>query len=412
MKIKRITKIIIPIIIVGCIFGAGFLIGQSNPNKINVLVPAGKTEIVSGTKPKNVDDSLLWEAWKVVDGNFIDKVDSQKRIEGAVQGMLQSLDDPYTVYLEPSTNKRFLEDLEGQFDGIGAELSIRDALLTVVAPLEGSPAEKAGIKPKDIIIKVNGQETASMSFDDAIAKIRGKKGTQVVLTVVHDGQSEESKISVTRDTIEVKSVKLSFVGDNNSIALLKINQFGKDTASLLKKFQPEIVDKKAKGIVIDLRNNPGGLLNTAIEVSSLFMPNDLSKFENDNLKNGVVVIEENAKKEQEKFIRTSNQLFSLPFVVIQNNGSASASEIFAGAMKDYKLSKVIGETSFGKGSVQNLEELSNKGSVKITIAKWLTPTGVGINGKGINPDIIVKEEAKDNNDPALNHAISILNSNN
>ncbi|KKQ90000.1 MAG: Carboxyl-terminal protease [Berkelbacteria bacterium GW2011_GWA2_38_9] len=375
MKTKRTSKIIIPIIIAGSIFGAGFVVGQNNPNEINQLVPAGKTQIVSASKPKNVDDSLFWEAWKMVDKNFINKVDSKTR-------------------------------------SIGAELSIRDALLTVVAPLEGSPAEKAGIKPKDTIVKVDDKETAKMSFDDAIAKIRGKKGTAVVLTVVHDGQSEESKISVTRDTIEVKSVKLSFVGDNNSIALLKINQFGKDTSSLLKKFQSEIVDKKAKGIVIDLRNNPGGLLNTAIEVSSLFMPNDLSKFENDNLKNGVVVIEEDAKKEQEKFTRTSNQLFNLPFVVIQNRGSASASEIFAGAMKDYQLGKVIGETSFGKGSVQNLEELSNKGSVKITIAKWLTPTGIGINGKGINPDIIVKEEVKDNNDPALNEAISILNSNN
>lgn len=411
MKTKRISKLIIPLVVAFCIFGAGFVVGQNSPNPINKFVPAEKTQIISFDKPKNVDDSLLWEAWKVVDGNFIDKVDSQKRIEGAIQGMLLSLDDPYTVYLEPSTNKRFLEDLEGQFDGIGAELSIRDALLTVVAPLEGSPAEKAGIKPKDIIVKVDGQETAKMSFDDAIAKIRGKKGTEVVLTVVHDAQSEESKISVMRDTIEVKSVKLSFVGDNNSIALLKINQFGKDTVSLLKKSQQEIVDKKVKGIVIDLRNNPGGLLNTAIEVSSLFIPNDLTKFENENLKKGVVVIEENAKKEQEKFTRTSNQLFSLPFVVIQNNGSASASEIFAGAMKDYKLGKIIGETSFGKGSVQNLEELSNKGSVKITIAKWLTPTGIGINGKGINPDIIVKEEVKDNNDPALNQAISILSSN-
>lgn len=410
MKIKPISKTIIFFIIASFIFGGGFILGQRYPNKIDDIIPAGKISITSNTKPDNVNDSLFWEAWTIVNNKFIDKVENQKKIEGAIQGMLQSLDDPYTVYLEPSTNKRFLEDLEGQFDGIGAELAIRDTLITVVAPLENSPAEKAGIKPKDVIIKVNDQETSKISFDDAIAKIRGKKGTTVVLTVVHDGQTEESKISIIRDTIEVKSVKLSFVGDNNSLAFIKINQFGKDTVSLLKEYHQEIVDKKAQGLIIDLRNNPGGLLDSAIEVSSLFMPDDLSKHSEDNLKKGIVVVEEDAKKEKKNFTRTKKQLFNLPLVIIQNQGSASASEIFAGAMKDYQLGSIIGETSFGKGSVQNLEDLSNKGSIKITIAKWLTPTGIGINGKGIDPDIMIEEEATEDRDPAMNRAIDLLKS--
>lgn len=412
MKYKPVSKTILLFIVASFIFGGGFVIGQRYSNKIDDIIPAGKISITSNTKPDNVNDSLFWEAWTIVDNNFIDKVENQKKIEGAIQGMLRSLDDPYTVYLEPSTNKRFLEDLEGQFDGIGAELAIRDALITVVAPLENSPAEKAGIKPKDVIIKVDDQETSKISFDDAIAKIRGKKGTTVVLTVVHDGQTEESEISIIRDTIEVKSVKLSFIGDNNSLALIKINQFGKDTVSLLKDYHQEIIAKKAQGLIIDLRNNPGGLLDTAIEVSSLFMPDDLSQYREDNLKKAVVVIEENAKKEKKNFTRTQKQLFNFPLVIIQNRGSASAAEIFAGAMKDYQLGSVIGEASFGKGSVQNLEDLSNKGSIKVTIAKWLTPTGVGINGKGINPDIMIQEEVTENNDPVMNRAIDLLKTHN
>jgi len=398
------------------IFTAGFYSGKNNPsvveNAVDQIITGGSTKIVTGTKPSDLDFSLFWEAWEIVDDKHIYESDNEERVEGAISGMLRSLDDPYSVYLTPLTNKRFLEDLEGHFDGIGAEIAIRDGYLTIVAPLEDSPAEKSGIKPKDIILQIDGKDTSEMAFDESIMNIRGEKGSTVVLNVIHDGETEPVDVPIIRDTIMVSSVdEITYIGDNNSIAVIKMNQFAKDSVSILKENAKEISKKGSKAIIIDLRNNPGGLLETAIDVVSLFIADDLSNYKEKDLKNGVVVIEESKNKNHTNFERTKDQLFSLPIVVLQNEGSASASEIFAGAIKDYDRGQIVGKTSFGKGSVQNLEELSNEGSVKVTIAKWLTPLGTTIDGKGIDPDVIIEEDETEERDPFIEKAVELLNSN-
>lgn len=405
-----IRRFVLILLVIASSFGLGFWTGNKDEIEDSNSVPAGIIDIITGpSKPDNVDFSLLWEAWQVVNNEYIGEKNSQDRVEGAVKGMVDSLDDPYTTYLSPSNNKLYLADLEGHFDGIGAELTIKDNLITVVAPLEDSPAKKAGLKAQDVIVKVDGQETKDLSFDEAIMKIRGKKGTEVVLTIFRQGEPEEKDYKIIRDTIKIKSVSLEFTGKDQDIALIKINQFGKDTIDLLRLAQKTIAEKKVDKIIVDLRNNPGGLLGTAINVASLFLADDLSKYQDEPLTRGVVVTEEGKNKKKQEYIRSYEQIFDQPIVLLQNKGSASASEIFAGAIKDYNRGKVIGETSFGKGSVQNLADLSNEGSIKVTIARWFTPKGSQINKKGIDPDVKIKDDRNNNQDPILAEAIKILN---
>ena len=382
--------------------GGGFYFGQGN----NIQIVDGGEKIVIKKEigqPKNVDFSVFWDTWKIIEEKYVDRpADYNEMVYGAISGLVKSLDDPYSVFMDPEESKEFMEDMEGTFEGIGAEIGIRKNILTIIAPLEGMPAEKAGLKSGDKIIKIDGETTIDITLTEAVRKIRGEKGTEVALTIMRENLEESKEIKITRGLIDVKSVEweMKKAGETD-LAYLKIRRFSEDTYQELNKAAGEILSSSAKGIVLDLRNNPGGYLNVAVEVTSIFIDGKET-----------VVIEDfgNGKKKEYKSSGRA-KLAHLPVAVLINQGSASASEILAGALRDIKKVKLVGEKSFGKGSVQELERLKDRSSVRLTVAKWLIPSGHCINEEGLKPDIEVEmtDEDIDNGiDKQLEEAMKIL----
>jgi carboxyl-terminal processing protease len=348
-----------------------------------------------------VDFSLFWKVWDLVRQKHVNKnsLDAQKMVYGAINGMLKATGDPYSYFFSPEESRSFSQDIEGSFEGIGAELGMKDNILTVIAPLEGSPAQKAGLMAGDKILKIDGKISADMSIDEAVNMVRGRKGTSVKLTILRTGEQETREITITRDVIEVKSVKLEFKNDN--IAYIKLIKFGENTDREFNDVTNQIISKNAKGIILDLRNDPGGLLDKAVKIASKMI-----------VKGKVVVTEEDSSGNKDN-LRTvgGDKLSNIPTVVLINEGSASASEILAGALHDDQNITLIGKKSFGKGSVQELIKLSGNSSVKITVAKWLTPKGDYIMEKGISPDIevdLTSDDYQNNRDPQLDKAMEII----
>lgn len=351
----------------------------------------------------SVDFSSFWTVWQKLETNYYDKtkLDPQKMINGAISGMVQSLDDPFTVYLPPVQNDNFKQGLAGQFQGIGAELGIKDQKIIVISPLNGSPAQKAGIRAGDFIAAVNNQPTANMTLSQAVEKIRGPKGTIVTLTILHKDGNKTEDIKIVRDVITVKSVEtwIKKVKDidsitldkkfaNSSVSYVSLSQFGDNTnsewlASINDLNLKLSKDENIKGVILDLRNNPGGYLTDAVFIASEF------------LKEGTIVVSE--EEASGKTVLKANRrgfLTEIPIVVLINKGSASASEIVAGALRDHNRAKLVGETTFGKGTIQQAEDLGGGAGLHVTIAKWLTPNGNWVNGGGLKPDIEATLDAK------------------
>lgn len=360
------------------------------------------SERYSGEKNRpDINFDEFWEVWDFVKESYVDpqKVTDEKLYYGALAGIVSSVNDPYSVFLEPESSEEFQDEISGNFQGIGAEIGIRNDQITVISPLPGGPAEKAGLKGGDIIIAIDEADTNDMSLGKAVTLIRGEMGTKVALTIYRKGEDLKRDIIITRDKIALKSVEWSMVGN---IAHLKLKYFNEDTLADFRAAVNEIELKNPRGFILDLRNNPGGLLRTAIEVSSYWVGAD-----------EIVVIE---KRRDGSFVGDSASniqsiLRNIPTVALINRGSASGSEIVAGALQDYKAATLVGEVSFGKGSVQDLKKLPDGSSVKLTIAKWLTPRGREIDEKGIIPDIEVALSEEDWNagrDPQLDKAIEIL----
>lgn len=354
----------------------------------------------------DIDLNLFWEVLgileaKYVDGDAFDEPQEKRELlYGAIAGMVAALDDPYTAFMDPKENKDFQESLIGQLEGIGAELTLRDEILTVVTPLKDSPASKAGIRPEDIILKINDEDATGMSLEEAVSKIRGPRGTKVNLTVFHQGDEEPTDVEITRNVVHIDSVTWEMTRDN--IALLTINQFGEYTLQEFQKSVTEILATQPDGLIVDLRFNSGGYLDSAVKISSEFFKDELV----------AVSIKKRSEEDQEIYRMEGNgRLTDIPMVVIINKGSASASEILAGALQDYERAHIIGEQSFGKGTVQELEPLSNGASIRVTIAKWYTPDNNSIAEKGITPDQEVEmtvEDYKEDRDPQLDAAIEYL----
>jgi carboxyl-terminal processing protease len=408
MKRVKSLRIIILLIIAGLI---GYYFGINNVKLSwkNYIPSAVVTNKEAPTTLSNVDFSAFWTVWRKVEENYYDKtkLDPTKMLNGAIQGMLSTLGDPYTVYLPPVQNTSFKDGMAGQFSGIGAELGMKDGQIIVMAPLEGSPAEKAGVKAGDAILKINNELTADMVLTNAVEKIRGQKGTTVILTIRHKDQQTAQDVKIVRDVITVKSV-IEWVKNVNEIdgikiakdikgkiAYVRVSQFGDSTNKdwitdindISLKAQS---DKSIKGLIIDLRNNPGGYLTDAVFISSEF------------LKQGSpVVMEENSEGVRHTLsVTRKGQLYDMPLIVLINKGSASASEIVSGALRDNKLNGksraiLVGETSFGKGTIQAAEDLGGGAGLHITIAKWLTPNAVWVHGTGLKPDIEVALDTKD-----------------
>jgi carboxyl-terminal processing protease len=352
----------------------------------------------------SIDFNLFWKSWDLLKNKYVDKskLDANEMMYGAIKGMLASTDDPYTTFFDPKENKEFQEEITGSFQGIGAEIGMKDSVLTIVAPLDDSPAQKSGLQAGDKVLKINEASTMDMGLEKAISLIRGEKGTEVKLTIFRNGGEDKTEeITVKRDIITVKSVKVEFKDDN--IALIKVSRFGDDTTDAFKHAIADVVTKKSRGLIIDLRNNPGGYLDAAVSMASLMLP-----------ENNVVVIEENGSGNQKKmYSKGGDQVSNLETVVLINEGSASASEILSGALRDNRTNNVtlVGKKSYGKGSVQELVSMTKDTAIKITVAKWLTPNGKQINHEGIAPDVEVSisaDDRKQNKDPQFDKALEVL----
>jgi len=404
MRSKKKKYYLIPtaIILIAIIFIVGFCCGKSRQTKPTL----SDTIIINRElgEPEVIDFSLFWQVLKRIEENYVDEkgIDYKNILYGAISGMTESLKDPYTVFMEPDKTESFVESVEtgGSFEGVGMEIGIKGERLTVIAPLEGTPAKKAGIKAGDKILKIEDIFTDDLLLEEAVNLIRGEKGTKVVLTISRKDFKEPKEISITRDTIQVPIIKWEM--KDNNIAHIKVYHF---TGNLPDKFQEtisEILKMKAEKIILDLRNNPGGYLDVAVDLASWFIP-----------KGEVVSIEDFGNEETQKKYRSKGyrQIQDFPVVVLINKGSASASEIVAGALRDIRGIKLVGEKSFGKGSIQNLERFKGGSSLKITIAKWLTPSGVSISDEGLMPDIEIEltdEDYDKDRDPQLDKAIEIL----
>lgn len=369
----------------------GYLLGRTELND-------RKEFAASVQKDFNQSDlDLFWQAYAKLKSTYLDKIDPQKYLYGAISGGYGSVGDPYTLFLTPELSKDFNQELAGELEGIGVKIGVYNGLPAVIAPLDGSPAAKAGLRPKDQIIQVDSTDTQNMNLDEVVAKIRGKAGTKVKLKIIRAGQDKPLDFEIQREKINVKTVEIQYKGD---IAIIALNEFGLDTRTEFEKAAKEISDKGINKVVLDLRNNPGGLLDGAVDVMGEFVAPDT-----------VVVTDESKDGKTEYKTIGEPILKQAKLVVLVNGGTASSSEIVAGATKDLKRGTLIGEKTFGKGTVQELDHLSGGSSAKITIAKWLTPSGKNIDKDGITPDIEVKEP--DNilfldNDPLVQKAIEEL----
>ncbi len=352
--------------------------------------------------PTDVNFSLFWTAYRQLQEKFVnpEKFIPQNILYGAISGMTKSLGDPYTVFFDPTEAKKFEQELSGFFDGIGVEIGIKKEALTIIAPLEGMPAQKAGLRAGDKITKIDGKDTFDMTSDEAVALIRGQKGTEVTLTIYRSTWTKTKDFKITRDTIKIPSLEWEMIDED--IAHLKIYQFSQSLVADFNQTALEILNSPAKKIILDLRNNPGGYLEVAQDTAGWFLEKDK-----------IVVIEDFGNDKEPKIYKTTGNgnLSQYPLVVLVNQGSASASEILAGALKDNRNVQLIGEKSFGKGSVQEGVSLKDGSFLKITIAKWLTPNGISISDKGLDPDIKIEltdQDYEQNKDPQLDKAIEIV----
>ncbi|MEX0877476.1 MAG: S41 family peptidase [Candidatus Spechtbacterales bacterium] len=400
-KEKRLKNRFGRFIIVTLLMGGGFLAGfVAGRIPAGILQPAGDINFKHlFNQEQGVEFSLVEDVWNIINEKHVgkDEIDKQALIFGAIRGMIRELDDPYSVFFDASETEDFLTSVSGHFEGVGIEISIKDGFLTVITPLKDTPAAGSGIRAGDIIVKIDGEDTRDITLEEAVSRIRGPRGTQVVLTVLRE-ESEEVDISIIRDRIDVPSVEWELIEEN--IAYIELTHFSEITSDDFTKIAQEILESPADRIIVDLRNNPGGFLDVSIDVAGWF-------FE----KGATVVIEETTSDGNRKHVSSGpGSLAGFPVVVLQNQGSASAAEILAGALRDNSGAEIVGEKSFGKGSVQAFENLPGGTSIKITVARWLTPSGQYINDKGIEPTIPVEfgGNAGEDDDPQKNRAVEVI----
>lgn len=325
---------------------------------------------------------IFAEVLSLIKKNYVEEVNDKDMIYGAIKGMLNSL-DPHSSFMPPDAFKEMRIETKGEFGGLGIQIGIKDGMLTVIAPIEDTPAYKAGVKAGDKIIKINGESTKDMTLHDAVSKLRGPKGTSVTITLMRKGWDEPKDITIVRDIIKIRSVKSKVLEDG--IGYIKLTQFQEQTSADLENVLKNLAQEKITSIILDLRNNPGGLLESSVDVSSQFLPPDK-----------LVVYTKGRKNDKKEYYTSNNKThYEFPMVVLVNEGSASASEIVAGALKDWSRAVIVGTPTFGKGSVQTVIPLSDGSGLRLTVARYYTPKGNSIQTTGIIPDIIVKPKLKE-----------------
>ena len=406
LNFKKVRNFILAIIIIGASFAGGYYFGVQG-FRANVTRALEITVNRQVPPDKNVDFSLFWQVWDTLSSKYYDKVklDPNQMVYGAISGMVSSLGDPYTMFLPPTQNKIVNENLNGNFEGVGISIGYREATLAVLSPLPESPAEKAGVKAGDFIVHIKDErknidlDSSKMALDLAVAYIRGPAGTKVTLTLLREGTVDPITVDLTRAKLEVPSILLTWSGKENNIANVAISTFGAETPKEWDKIVGQIVSKPdVKGIIIDLRNNGGGYMQDAVDIASDFIPTGAT-----------VVIQENGNGTRQNYkSQKLPRLLNYKTVVLVNNWSASASEILAGALRDDKGIKLVGDKSFGKGTIQEPVEIVGGSGIHITTAKWLTPDGTWVHGKGLTPDVEIANKAEDKNDSQLEAAIKLF----
>lgn len=402
--IRRIVRSIIAAFIILVAYFFGFYAGENSVPSLNKV-----QGVINKEQPSSVraDFDIFWDAWKTATDKYVDRktIDPQKMVYGAVEGMVASLGDPYTSFFTPDQSKLLEDDINGSFSGIGAEIGFKNGMLTIIAPLKDSPAQKAGLLAGDRIGQIDGVFTGELSLEEAVLKIRGERGTKVTLSIMREGFEEPRDFAIVRDIIKVPLVELSM--EEGNIAYIQLYNFLGDVDQEFQIVARQALAQGAKKVVLDLRNNAGGFLDSAIETASFFIP-----------EGEIVAIEDfgNNGRQRNEFRSNGYRYFqNIPVVVLIDGGSASAAEIVAGALKDARNVTLVGEKTFGKGSVQEVVDLGNGTSIKITVAKWLTPSGASIHEQGIEPTVTVEMTAKDRDegkDPQRAKALEIARSSN
>lgn len=407
---SRIKITVFSVAIIAIVFFTGFYIGTKEGGKIT---PADSSDFLN--QKANIPDAdtkadfgILWEVWGALNEKFVpasttQKVSEQEKIWGAAKGLADSLKDPHTVFMPPEDAKIFEGSINGNFSGVGMEIDMKNDIVTVVAPLKGSPAERAGILPGDKIIKIDGESTYGMNVYDAVKKIRGEKGTPVVITIMRKNKDEQIDIKIIRDIINIPTIATKLRDDK--IFVISLYNFSAISPNLFREAIREFKESGSSRLILDLRGNAGGYLEAATDMASWF------------LSAGKIIVTEDygeGKEDKNKIHRSKGyDIFNdnLEFVILVDSGSASASEILAGALKEHGVAKLVGTNTFGKGSVQELISISDSSSLKVTVARWLTPNGKSISDGGLTPDYIVemkKEDREANRDPQMDKAIKLL----
>lgn len=386
-KIDKISQVLFILAASVFLLGISYKAGEYNAFKLrrDKVAPNFTNNLKQSASDSQIDFDLFWQTWSELENRFVDKkkLDNGEMYYGAIKGMVSSLEDPYTFFLTPEENQQSKDDLGGKFEGIGAELGMEAEQIIIVAPLKNSPAQAAGLRAGDIILEVDGAKTINWTLQKAVSKIRGKRGTEVVLGIYRPETEEELDIKIIRDTIKVDSVELEY---EDEVAILRLNRFGDNTNDQWDKAVSEISGKyqdgEIKAMVLDLRDNPGGYLAGSIYIAGEFLP-----------RGSEVVTQQSTDGNDEVYkVDRDGKLLEIPLATLINKGSASASEIVSGALQHYKRTKIIGEQSFGKGSVQEAIDLEDGAGLHVTVAKWILPNGKWINSTGIKPDITVKNE--------------------
>ncbi len=399
---KKVSPLgyVLAILFAATAFFSGIQVGASTDTPMNLsalFAPAAK---------EDVDMSLFWKVWQTIDGRFVnatstDPQTNEERVWSAIQGLVDSYDDPYTVFLPPQDTALFESDIAGEFGGVGMEVGMKKDAIVVIAPLVDSPAEKAGILSGDILVKIDGVSTERMSVDEAVLKIRGEKGTEVHLTLYREGLDDLKEITIKRDVINIPTIKTD---EKDGVFIINLYNFSANSEELVAKALQDFVRSKKSKLIVDVRGNPGGYLQSAVGIASYFLPT------------GKIVVRENfGEGKEERLYRSMGRGLEMPrsfkMVVLVDGGSASASEILAGALKEHGVATVVGTHTFGKGSVQELIDLPGGSSLKVTVARWLTPNGVSISEGGLAPDLevtVTPEEREEGKDPQLDEAIKYL----
>ena len=399
-KFSKTRQIITVVSLVVTFFILGTYIGYNQRPEIDKVIGLSNKETAVIT---TADFSPFWKVWNTINKKYpgVSSVTDQERVYGAISGLVDSLNDPYSVFFAPDEKKAFEEEIAGNFGGIGIEVGMKNKILTVVAPLKDTPAYKANIKSGDKILKIDETSTFDLSVEKAIKLMRGEKGTEVTLTILHDGDKEPIEIKIVRDTINIPTLDTEYRKDG--IFVIKLYSFSANSAGLFRKAMKQFAESGSDKMLLDLRGNPGGYLNASVDMASWFLP-----------EGKIIVTEDYGENRKAEIFRSKGyNLFNdkLKFVILIDGGSASASEILAGAMQDHKRAKLVGEKSFGKGSVQEVIDVTSDTILKITVAKWLTPNGNTIAEKGLTPDYLVeftKTDSENKIDPQMNKAVELL----